>query len=569
MSRKVLISLFYVSLFVRPETLMKGATLNQSLPNQEESYQDGADFAKNGISFGTSFLNEDSARKEIQDYTTDPGEMNEDHPANRAYGKFAKDVVSDQLAGPRMMIDPNTDPLFINANQAVEDPDATLMEQKMTFIDDQDYREETCIETRDEEFEVMNTASIDPYYENFEVWQFYNHCPNTPSHCGWGKRLDCPNYQRNNTILKPKRNPDADYEEIHGMNWKGDAHPELENLKASGQCRLTKEMPREEGRASRMIAVKFYKKEETPKGWHITLIDDIRQGRSRFKRPEDFGVESFIKTQVFICSYHSPGNTCKPLRERGGVEVTSTCMEHMGNICVKWEKTYKVPKQGAVPKTITTLHHAHQKAFNADGAMNDTGYEENKEGLEAIAKLQAIHDSSAALPKIETDDPNSLAIFGGENLKCETQGGELSYHGCPGQRGDKNPEEVKLEELEKQGKCIQVDLPYDSEKRNFGTLIGQKRKVTSYCCFETILSKTLQQGAINQGIKSLGCPKSPHCGPLTLAQIQALNWDLIDFGPFVADMMSQVNLNSGHVAQKSATTIEAHLRNQNFQGGNQ
>jgi hypothetical protein len=90
------------------------------------------------------------------------------------------------------------------------------------------------------------------------------------------------------------------------------------------------------------------------------------------------------------------------------------------------------------------------------------------------------------------------------------------------------------------------------------------------------LSKTLHQGAINQGVKSLGDPKPPNCDPLTLGQIQKINWDEVDFTPFVADMMSRVNLNSGHVAQKSSTAVQAHLTNQmegakraqTFGGGN-
>ena len=506
-------------------------------------------------------LSEKTAKDKAKDFPNEPDKINmdENHPAHRQHGHFAKDRVSQQLAGPRMTIDPNTDPMFVNANQAVADPDATLLEQKVTFIDDKDYVEKTCIETRDEEFEVINTASIDPYYKHFEVWQFYNHCPN---HRGWGKNIaqGCQTWSRPE-LMHPARNPDADYEETHGMNWKGEQHPDLERLQAAGKCRLKKEMSREEGRASRMIPVEFYKKEETREDWKIAVIDEPRQGRSRLKRPEDFGVESFVKTQVFICSYHAPGNTCKALRDQGGTELTSTCRQLMGSVCVKWDKVYIVPKVGAVKKMTRTKGNTHQKAFNADGTMNDKTYTDNKEAPEALAKLQAIRDIGAALPKIDTSDPNSLAIFKGQDLRCVTQGGAWSRHGCPGQKGKKEPDEQKLELLDRQGKCIRVGS-YDEKDKNIGTMIGQKRTVTSYCCFETILSKVLHQGAINQGVKSLGEPKSPNCGPLTLGQIQAIDWDRVDFGPFVADMMSRVNLNSGHVAQKSANAVQAHLSNQ-------
>jgi hypothetical protein len=93
-------------------------------------------------------------------------------------------------------------------------------------------------------------------------------------------------------------------------------------------------------------------------------------------------------------------------------------------------------------------------------------------------------------------------------------------------------------------------------------VIGQKRKVTTYCCFENVLSKVLHLGAIGQGMKSLGHPKSPNCQALTLGQLQRLDWDQVDFGPFMAEMMARVNFNPAHVAQKSATTVQKHLSSQ-------
>ena len=345
------------------------------------------------------------------------------------------------------------------------------------------------------------------------------------------------------------------------MEWIEDKHPEFDSLLSSGKCRLKKEMPKEEGRESRMIPVVFYKKEEVSdrRDWTISKIDDHRIGRSRLKRPEDFGVESFVNVQVFMCSYQTPGNTCQSLRAQGGVEMTSHCSERMSGVCVKWRKRYNVPKRFARQKmTITDLSQGYKAPFNVDGRMNDKRYVENREAPEVLAKLTALHDVGAALPKIDTGDPNALSVFRGDDNRCVSQAGN---NRCPGGHGNKEAGDLALERKWNDGKCIRVGT-YDEKNKNIGQRIGQKRTVTTFCCFESILSKVLHQGAISQGIKALGDPKTPNCSALTLGQLQRLNWDRVDFTPFVVEMTARVNLNAGHIAQKSSVTVQSHLSHQ-------
>ena len=214
----------------------------------KEAKKDAEDKAK---ADGKAFLTESSAQDVIDYY---PDTLPEDELKPEQINERANPLseaamrVRDQLSGSRMVIDPITDPMFVNANKAIANPAETLKKQEIVVVDMKEAEDKPCIETRDEEFEVVNSAQIEPYYKRFEVWQFYNHCPNTWWHCGWGKRNDCPNYQNNKSILRPTRRPEADYEEIHGMEWKRNEHPEFEQLFQSGKCRLKTEMPKEEGR---------------------------------------------------------------------------------------------------------------------------------------------------------------------------------------------------------------------------------------------------------------------------------------------------------------------------------
>lgn len=551
--------------------MMMSVGINSVNGDNVLSHHDGIAFAKEAKkdaedkaeSEGKGFLTESSAQDVIEDYSAvlpedelKPEKINERaNPLSEAAMR-----VRDQLSGSRMVIDPITDPMFVNANKAIANPAETLKKQECVVVDMNEAEEKPCIETRDEEFEVVNSAQIDPYYKRFEVWQFFNHCPNTPSHCGWGKRNDCPNYQRNQSILKPTRRPEADHEEIHGMQWKMDKHPDLDHLLARGKCRLTKEMPKEEGKEARMIPVEFYKKEEVcdQRDWNITKIEEHREERSRLKRPEDFGLESFVKIQVYTCSYQSPGNTCTVLRKQGAIEKISTCIKWIGGVCVEWEKIYTVPKPGSEQTVVHDISEGHIDALNADGALNDTTYAENREGAEAIARLTAVHDVGAAMPKINTGDANALSVFRGNDHRCVSQAGN---NRCPGGNGKKEAGDQALEQKVNEGKCIVIGV-YEPDTQNIGTLIGQKRTTTTYCCYDSVLAKVLHQGAIDQGIKDRGDPKTTTCGALTIAQLQAMVWERVDFTPFVNEVTSKVNLNPVQVGERSGKTVRAHLDNQ-------
>lgn len=63
-------------------------------------------------------------------------------------------------------------------------------------------------------------------------------------------------------------------------------------------------------------------------------------------------------------------------------------------------------------------------------------------------------------------------------------------------------------------------------------------KKTSFCCFNSPLSRILQQQIRKQLGISWGSPKSPKCGGLTINQIQATNWDKVD----LSEWMGMLNL---------------------------
>ena len=182
----------------------------------KEAKKDAEDKAK---ADGKAFLTESSAQDVIDYY---PDKLPEDEVKHEQINERANSLseaamrVRDQLSGSRMVIDPITDPMFVNANKAIANPAETLKKQEIVVVDMKEAEEKPCIETRDEEFEVVNSAQIEPYYKRFEVNMYYNSCDN---HRGWGKvaAAQCGNKH----LHQLTRRADLDYDEVHGMEWNG------------------------------------------------------------------------------------------------------------------------------------------------------------------------------------------------------------------------------------------------------------------------------------------------------------------------------------------------------------
>ena len=183
------------------------------------------------------------------------------------------------------------------ADEAILNLTELLTTHNSIAVDIKEVDKKPYIEIRAEECEVIRYARA--HINKFEVSQFYNHCPN---HSGWGKRIaqGCQTWQKRH-LLRAMRNPAADYEESV-IVWETDAHPGLEALINVEKDCLVKENFLEEGREARMIPVKKYTKVETNEDsdWVITEIEAHREERMRLKRPEDLGLESFVKRQIYV-----------------------------------------------------------------------------------------------------------------------------------------------------------------------------------------------------------------------------------------------------------------------------
>ncbi|ELI5720917.1 conjugal transfer protein TraN [Vibrio fluvialis] len=155
-------------------------------------------------------------------------------------------------------------------------------------------------------------------------------------------------------------------------------------------------------------------------------------------------------------------------------------------------------------------------------------------------------------------DPNSLRFFTGEPMACSK--GALGTFNCCSDSGWANDvgahscstEEKDLAVAKQKNMAIEVGT-YCAEKTAFGICIRHK---TSYCVYDSEISKITMSAAKSQLGKSFGESKNPDCTGLTQDELVNLNWDEVDWSPVIGDI--QVTIPSvEELKSKVNTTVNS------------
>jgi conjugal transfer mating pair stabilization protein TraN len=96
-------------------------------------------------------------------------------------------------------------------------------------------------------------------------------------------------------------------------------------------------------------------------------------------------------------------------------------------------------------------------------------------------------------------------------------------------------------------------------------------KKETYCCYDSVLSKTLQVESRKQLHKSFGDANNPSCGGFTLDEIERIDFNKIDFSEFfdkeVAPKMT--NIKGDELEDRSKRKAEELMRENNIGGSTQ
>lgn len=248
--------------------------------------------------------------------------------------------------------------------------------------------------------------------------------------------------------------------------------------------------------------------------------------------------DSWNQRLIFSCQPEADSK-CKRFREYGGVLVKRTCLKEddFGD-CLSWEKTYDLGGKAS--------YSSHAVVFEEENLFDledfDPSYEKNTEFGQVISTLGALESLGESISE-KRFDPNHASIFCGNSSKCRRSFDSKNLFDCCHKKdcegrgifigldlGRCSKEERDLFEKVQEGKCHRI---------------GHIKKLLMtehvYCCFPTKLARIIQEeGRIQLGI-SWGKPEEPNCQGLTLAQLQSLDFEQMDFADFIEEIQEKID----------------------------
>ena len=256
------------------------------------------------------------------------------------------------------------------------------------------------------------------------------------------------------------------------------------------------------------------------------------------------GVDVYRDCWAYENSYEcaAPSTTeedyCAELRERGCAQINSQCTGMMANgLCESYEQTYQCQTS---PGTTTEIMDCGGQTMCMDGGCFDTSYEPSNDLGQAASIVKAIKEAGNDF------DGNANEIFKGEDLRCSKA--VVGFSNCCKTDGwgqdaglaQCTSDEQRLALSRKSGLCH-----YMGSYCSNNTLLGCTSRKEVHCCFKSKLARIIhEQGRIQLGM-DWGSTESPNCEGITIEQLQALDFSLIDFSEFYADVMDDANSPAG------------------------
>ncbi len=427
----------------------------------------------------------------------------------------------------KFVIDPSTDPLFINANRATANPEQTMQEmivETSNGTEDQDEIVE-CMEGGKEYLQTCRKQLVIKIQVIPEIKKTQKYC------CG----------HVNYSISAARRNnrdqlswcgsccskivvAQARKVEIVSEEWE-DGCTHLEEQSDQGRCHYVERVHGEP--ATRTIS-----------GPIVSPKSD-----GPFTETEPITRDHWEETYTYVC-LKKIERTCEALRAKGCIDNSSVCVEEIGGVCVAWKKKLRCPS----PKKKTRKYRVvgEKSPFCLTGDCAESDYEANGEMLNAMAHL-------AVLKEVQNDIQANVGIFKGQSRQCRRDclafrdccklfgwGVDIGLAKCSG-------EESELADWRINKRCVFVGT-YCAEK-----LLGTGyciRKKSSFCCFGTKLARLINsQGRAQLGL-GWGDVEGPDCRGLTPDELSRLDMSRMNLSELYEDVQANFKPKAQeHIAQ--------------------
>ena len=391
----------------------------------KEGYGDLSSAYTKGTAFSTS-KQEDVTAKASSAKTSDiPGfkgtssgsSFDEKSLGESAASAASRHDVSLYIAGharnrKNFTINPEKDPMVVNANKAVLDPIKTMGE---VVIDEEEKKEheggrevtcleggqeftKVCMKTLEIELKItpeishmkkVNTCSGHDYRELGK--DMFN--PGGYDYCDGSRSSSCSRLEK---VITQHRKVEIVREE-----WV-DTCKGLEANADKGICRyVSAEHGNEETR---------------------TLQGEVIEKEAKEKKTyenEPITRDHWWERYTYACLKES-GDGCASLKARGCVQKRSVCVETVGGVCVQWKQTYQCPSSKKTRKRYKLK--GDKSPFCMTGNCVDASYEGNTELFDAMSHLYVLRE---AQKDMGTDNISCL-VSGSAMDDVRSQGSDLS-----------------------------------------------------------------------------------------------------------------------------------------------
>ena len=432
-------------------------------------------------------------------------------------------------------IDPDTDPMFVNANKAALSPEQAMGEVVMETAggdtDGDGYELVTCEAGGDEYMQKCSKHLEIKIKVTPEIKQMRYGCPGHgssdiseenryhPDNLMWCGGYGCCGGLK---VIQARK------VEITSEEWL-DGCAVLEAQSDTGFCRYVEV---DEG------------KQET-----LTITGPVvnpPSGQATIDS-EPFTRDSWQKTYTYAC-FKKVVSNCQALSTKGCVQVASECSERIGDVCVSWRQTYRCPQ--SKKKQIRYKTKGDQSPFCFTGNCANNDYEANGEMNEALSQLMVLNE----MQKDVRAEGENVKIFKGQNRRCRK-----AWNGARDCCGSGNRwavswklvpgcdvQEQELGDWRTKRRCVEVGT-YCAKKL---PIIGCIEKKTTFCCFGTKLSRLIQeQGRPQLGI-GWGEVEDPNCRGLTAEELSRIDMSKMDLSELYEEVQKNFKpKEQSHVAK--------------------
>lgn len=241
----------------------------------------------------------------------------------------------------------------------------------------------------------------------------------------------------------------------------------------------------------------------------------------------------------YTCRSFAAAEDCQNLSQTPGCNlVREDCLA--GEPCKTWERVYDCP----VPDQPQSGNQfiCDGDVYCIDGSCETIEREANDEFKDAVVALNGMNQARREF------DPATLTLFKGERSTCSSK--VFGVLNCCKGKGFPlipgisllvalgcNTQELLLHERDAQGLCAYVGT-YCSD--SFLGVCLTKKKV--YCCFESKLSRILQEQGRQQLPKPWGKPKTETCAGFTVDEFSRLDLSQMDFSEVYAEFTAAARL---------------------------